>query len=141
MPDGATHVYKVAAMDDHRDDPLDVLHPVEVSVTLPDTQPPGWTETEVREGQYPDLYVGCSESSGLGDCSRFASYRVERWDPATAAYVALAEGAMGDAAFYMDTTVHLDRLGLYYYRVVRLDASGVEAVTRSTAYGIWDSWL
>ncbi|MFG3540415.1 PA14 domain-containing protein [Streptomyces clavifer] len=141
VPDGTTHVYKVAAMDDHRDDPLGVLHPAEVSVTLPDTQPPGWTETEVREGQYPDLYVGCSESSGLGDCSRFASYRVERWDPVTAAYVALAEGAMGDAAFYMDTTVHEDRLGLYYYRVVRLDASGVEAVTRSTAYGIWDSWL
>lgn len=141
VPDGATHVYKVAAIDDHRDDPLGVLHPAEVSVTLPDTRPPGWTETGVREGQYPDLYVGCSASSGLGDCSRFASYRVERWDPVTAAYVALAEGAMGDAAFRMDTTVHEDRLGLYYYRVVRLDASGVEAVTRSTAYGIWDSWL
>ncbi|WP_406515392.1 PA14 domain-containing protein [Streptomyces sp. NBC_00873] len=144
VPDGATHVYKVAATDGrllHDDEPLDVLHPAEVSVTLPDTRPPGWTETEVRQDQYPELYVGCSESSGLGDCSRFASYRVERWDPATAAYVTLAEGTTGDTAFYMDTTVHEDRLGLYYYRVVRLDASGAEAVTRSTAYGIWDSWL
>ncbi|WP_327117051.1 PA14 domain-containing protein [Streptomyces sp. NBC_01341] len=144
VPDGATHVYKVAATDDrlqHDDNPLDVLHPSEVSVTLPDTRPPGWTETDVREDQYPELYVGCSESSGLGDCSRFASYRVERWDPVTAAYVTLAEGATGGAAFHMDTTVHEDRLGLYYYRVVRLDASGAEVVTRSTAYGIWDSWL
>lgn len=144
VPDGATHIYKVAATDDrlmHDDEPLDVLHPAEVSVTLPDTRPPGWTGTEVREDQYPELYVGCSESSGLGDCSRFATYRVERWDPVTASYVALAEGTMGDAAFSMDTTVHEDRLGLYYYRVVRLDASGAEAVTRSTAFGIWDSWL
>ncbi|WP_326611234.1 PA14 domain-containing protein [Streptomyces scopuliridis] len=144
VPDGATHAYKVAATDDrlqYDDEPLDVLHPAEVSVTLPDTRPPGWTETEVRQDQYPDLYVGCSESSGLGDCSRFASYRVERWDPVAAAYVTLAEGTMGGTAFSMDTTVHEDRLGLYYYRVVRLDASGAEAVTRSTAYGIWDSWL
>lgn len=66
---------------------------------------------------------------------------MERWDPATASYTTLAEGASGDAAFFMDTTVHEDRLGLYYYRVVRLDASGAEAATRSTAYGIWDSWL
>ncbi|MDQ0697133.1 hypothetical protein [Streptomyces sp. W4I9-2] len=66
---------------------------------------------------------------------------MERWDPVTASYVALAEGTMGDAAFSMDTTVHEDRLGLYYYRVVRLDASGAEVVTRSTAFGIWDSWL
>ncbi|MFF2732383.1 PA14 domain-containing protein [Streptomyces sp. NPDC058008] len=142
--DGATHVYKVAATDDrllHDDVPLDVLHPAEVQVTLPDTRPPGWTGTEVREGQYPNLYVGCSESSGLGDCSRFASYRVERWDPATAAYVTLAEGAMGSASSFMDLTVNEDPLGLYYYRVVRLDATGAEAATRSTAYGIWDSWL
>ncbi|MFI8003758.1 PA14 domain-containing protein [Streptomyces sp. NPDC086010] len=144
VPDGATHVYKVAATDDrlqHDDNPLDVLHPAEVSVALPDTRPPGWTETDVHEDQYPELYVGCSASSGLGDCSRFASYRVERWDPAAAAYVTLAEGATGGAAFHMDTTVNADRLGLYYYRVVRLDASGAEAETRSTAYGIWDSWL
>ncbi|OKI73267.1 hypothetical protein AMK14_08600 [Streptomyces sp. TSRI0445] len=31
--------------------------------------------------------------------------------------------------------------GLVPGRVVRLDASGAEAATRSTAYGIWDSWL
>ncbi|MFF1460672.1 PA14 domain-containing protein [Streptomyces sp. NPDC058330] len=144
VPDGATHVYKVAATDDrlvYDDEPLDVLHPAEVSVTLPDTRPPGWTETDVHQDQYPELYVGCSESSGLGDCSRFASYRVERWDPATAAYVTLAEGPAGDASSTMDTTVNEDRLGLYYYRVVRLDASGTEVVTRSSAYGIWDSWL
>ncbi|MFF7675765.1 PA14 domain-containing protein [Actinacidiphila glaucinigra] len=144
VPDGATHVYKVAATDDrllHDDVPLEVLHLTEVSVALPGTRPPGWTGTEVREGQYPDLYVGCSESSGLGDCSRFTSYRVERWDPAAAAYVTLAEGAMGDRTFFMDTTVHEDVLGLYYYRVVRLDASGAEAATRSTAHGIWNSWL
>ncbi|GAA3013456.1 hypothetical protein [Streptomyces fulvorobeus] len=80
VPDGATHVYKVAATDDrllHDDEPLDVLHPAEIQVTLPDTRPQGWTGTEVRQGQYPELYVGCSESSGLGDCSRFASYRVD----------------------------------------------------------------
>ncbi|WP_405636231.1 PA14 domain-containing protein [Streptomyces sp. NBC_01178] len=144
VADGAVHVYKVAATDDrllHDDDPLDVLHPAEVSVTLPDTRPPGWTGTDVRQGQYPQLYVGCSESSGLGDCSRLARYRVERWDAVTAAYVTLTEGATGDATSFLDTTVHEDRLGLYYYRVVRLDASGAEAVTRSTAYGIWDTWL
>ncbi|MFJ8843338.1 PA14 domain-containing protein [Streptomyces cyaneofuscatus] len=144
VADGATHVYKVAATDDrllHDDVPLDVLHPAEVSVTLPDTRPPGWTGTDVREGLYPELYVGCSASSGLGDCSRFASYRVERWDPATATYATLTEGTMGDAAYFMDTTVHEDLLGLHYYRVVRLDASGAEAATRSTAYGIWRFWL
>ncbi|GGZ12625.1 hypothetical protein CP967_17880 [Streptomyces nitrosporeus] len=142
VPDGATHVYKVAAMDDYRhDEPLDALHPAEVSATLPDTRPPGWTGTEVRQDQYPELYVGCSESSGLGDCSRFASYRVERWDPVTAAYTTLAEGTTDGAGYHMDTTVHEDLLGLYYYRVVRLDASGAEAVTRSSAYGIWESWL
>lgn len=144
VPDGATHVYKVAATDDrllHDDVPLDVLHLAEVSVTLPDTRPPGWTRTEVYEGQYPDLYVGCSESSGLGDCSRFASYRVERWDPAASTYVTLAQGTMGDRTSFMDTTVHEDLLGLYYYRVVRLDASGAEAVTSSTARGIWNDWL
>ncbi|MGW2589344.1 PA14 domain-containing protein [Streptomyces sp. NPDC001515] len=144
VADGATHVYKVAATDAlslDDDEALDVLHPAEISVTLPDTRPPGWTGTDVREGQYPNLYVGCSESSGLGDCTRFARYRVERWDPATATSIVLAEGPTGGAAFFMDTTVHEDLLGLYYYRVVRTDASGTESVTRSTAYGIWDSWL
>ncbi len=84
VADGAVHTYKVAATDDrlpHDAIPLDVLHTTEVSVALPETRPPGWTQTDVRQGQYPNLYVGCSASSGLGDCSRFASYRVERWDP------------------------------------------------------------
>ncbi len=134
VADGATHVYKVAATDDrllHDDNPLDVLHPAEISVTLPDTRPPGWTETDVREGQYPELYVGCSESSGLGDCSRFTSYRVERWDPATASYTTLAEGTTGGAAYYMDMAVHEDLLGLYYYRVVaarRVGRGGRDAI-------------
>ncbi|MEV5533860.1 PA14 domain-containing protein [Streptomyces prunicolor] len=145
VPDGAAHTYKVAATDGS---PLidayagpEAFHPAELSVTLPDTRPAGWTGTKVHEDQYPELYVGCSESSGLGDCGRFASYRVERWDPASAAYVTLAEGTMYDAVFFMDKTVHEDTLGLYYYRVVRLDATGAEAATTQTAYGIWDSWL
>ncbi|MER6911297.1 PA14 domain-containing protein [Streptomyces sp. NPDC000594] len=144
VPDGATHVYKVAATDGQvfdDDKLLDALRPAEVSVTLPDTRPPGWTGTTIHEDQYPELYVGCSETAGLGDCSRFASYRVERWDPATAAYATLTEGPTGGTSFFVDTTVHEDRLGLYYYRVVRLDASGAEVLTRSVAYGIWDSWL
>ncbi|MFI1723419.1 PA14 domain-containing protein [Streptomyces sp. NPDC020489] len=145
VPDGAAHTYKVAATDGS---PLidwwagpEAFHPAELSVTLPDTRPPGWTGTTIREDQYPELYVGCSESSGLGDCGRFASYRVERWDPASAAYATLAEGTAGDAVYFMDKTVHEDTLGLYYYRVVRLDAAGAEAASTPTAYGIWDSWL
>ncbi|ANW19448.1 PA14 domain-containing protein [Streptomyces clavuligerus] len=144
VPDGATHSYRVAATDDrlqHGDTPLDVLHPAEVSVALPDTRPPGWTATDIREGQYPNLYVGCSESSGLGDCSRFTSYRVERWDPTTSTYTTLTEAPTGGSAFYMDTTVHENRLALHYYRVTLLDPSGTDPATRSTAYGIWDSWL
>ena len=141
VPDGATHVYKVAAADRfhlYGDKGPDFFHTTEVSAELPDTRPPGWTGTEIRADEYPDLYVGCSASSGLGDCTRFASYRVGRWDPASATYVTLTEGTVGDATSYMDTTVHEDALGLYYYRVVRLDAAGAEAATTSTAYGIWD---
>ncbi|MFI1802988.1 PA14 domain-containing protein [Streptomyces californicus] len=144
VADGAVHTYKVAATDDrlpHDAIPLDVLHTTEVSVTLPDTRPPGWTQTDVRQGQYPTLHVGCSASSGLGDCSRFAGYRVERWDPLTASYATLTEGTAGDATSYTDMTVHEDLFALYYYRVVHLDASGAEAATRSTAHGIWNSWL
>ena len=145
VPDGAVHTYKVAATDGSPLIPWyagpEAFHPAELSVALPDTRPPGWTGTEVHEDQYPELYVGCSESSGLGDCGRFASYRVERWDPVSAAYVTLAEGTMYDAVFFMDKTVHEDTLGLYYYRVVRLDTAGAEAGATSTAYGIWDSWL
>ena len=44
-------------------------------------------------------------------------------------------------ATWMDKTVHEDTLGLYYYRVVRLDAAGTEAASTPMAYGIWDSWL
>ncbi|MHC3471626.1 fibronectin type III domain-containing protein [Streptomyces sp. 7R007] len=141
VPDGGTHVYRVAAADGHHlyeDKGPDFFHTTDVPVTLPDTRPPGWTGTEVRADTYPDLYVGCSESSGLGDCSRFTGYRVERWDAATAAWATLTEGAAGDATSYMDTTVHDDTLGLYYYRVIRLDASGAEASVTSQAYGIWE---
>ncbi|MBT2412303.1 hypothetical protein J7I94_17275 [Streptomyces sp. ISL-12] len=145
VPDGAAHVYRVAASDgsgliDPYAGPA-AYNTADITVTLPDTRPPGWTGTSVREDQYPELYVGCSESSGLGDCARFAGYRVERWDPATASYTVLTQGTAGDAAYFMDTTVNEDRLGLYYYRVVRTDASGADAVTTSQAYGIWDSWL
>ncbi|MFD8818896.1 PA14 domain-containing protein, partial [Streptomyces sp. NPDC059627] len=141
VPDGAAHVYRVAAADGfhlYENEGPDFFHTVTVSVDLPDTRPPGWTGTGIRADDYPELYVDCSESSGLGDCSRFAAYRVERWDPASAAYVTLAEGRAGDRSSYMDTTVHEDALGLYYYRVVRLDASGAEAAITSSAYGIWD---
>lgn len=144
VPDGATHVYKVAARDNwplNPEERLDALHPTDISVTLPDTRPPGWTETAIRGDRYPELHIGCSASSELGDCSRFASYRVERWDPVTAAYVTLAEGATGGGSFHMDTAVNEDWLGLYYYRVVRMDASGAEIVTRSSAWGIWESWV
>lgn len=109
-------------------------------MTLPDTRPPGWTGTEIVEDSYPDLYLGCSESSGLGDCARFTGYRVERWDPATSAYVTLTEGATGDAHSFMDKTVHEDLLALYYYRVVLLDSAGAETVARSAAYGMWEYW-
>ncbi|GGU28610.1 hypothetical protein GCM10010259_18950 [Streptomyces daghestanicus] len=145
VPDGAAHVYRVAASDGSGlIDPYagpDAFHTADITVTLPDTRPPGWTGTDVREDQYPELYVGCSESSGLGDCARFAGYRVERWDPATASWLTLKQGVAGDSAYYMDTTVHEDRLGLYYYRVVRTDAAGADAATTERAYGIWDSWL
>src|SRR3954470_4889891 len=136
VADGATHVYRVAAVDALWDEAPDFFHTADVSVTLPDTRPPGWTGTEIVEDSYPDLYAGCSESSGLGDCARFTRYRVERWDPATSAYVTLTEGATGDAHSFMDKTVHEDRLALYYYRVVLLDSAGAETVARSTAYGI-----
>ncbi|MEU9381306.1 PA14 domain-containing protein [Streptomyces sp. NPDC048279] len=141
VPDGATHVYRVAAADgfyQYGNEGPDFFHTATVSVDLPDTRPPGWTTTSVRADRYPELYVDCSQSSGLGDCSRFAAYRVERWDPATAAYVTLSEGPAGSTSFFMDTTVSGDELGLHYYRVVRLDASGAEASVTEAAYGIWD---
>ncbi|MEU0429534.1 hypothetical protein ABZ235_39385, partial [Streptomyces canus] len=141
VSDGATHVYRVAAVDVFWDEGPAFWHTADISVTLPDTRPPGWTGTEVHEDSYPELYVGCSESSGLGDCARFTGYRVERWDPATGAYVTLTEGPAGDADSYMDETVNGDRLNLYYYRVVLVDSAGTETVARSAAYGIWESWF
>ncbi|MEU9284879.1 PA14 domain-containing protein [Streptomyces sp. NPDC048275] len=142
LPDGGTHVYRVAATDaQYSDEDIDFFQTAEVSVTLPDTRPPGWTSTKIWEGQYPDLYVGCSESSGLGDCSLLTDYRLERWDPATNSYVTLTTGKVGEASSHVDTTVHEDRLGLYYYRTVYTRTSGTELVGRTVAYGIWDSWL
>ncbi|MEI5526587.1 PA14 domain-containing protein [Streptomyces brasiliscabiei] len=141
MPDGGTHVYRVAATDALYDEGPEFFHTADLSVTLPDTRPPGWTGTTIIENNYPSLYAGCSESSGLGDCARFTGYRVERWDPASVAYVTLAEGAMDDATSYVDAAVHQDRRGLYYYRVVHLDATGAEAATTHRAYGIWASWF
>ncbi|MDT0465031.1 PA14 domain-containing protein [Streptomyces gibsoniae] len=144
VPDGRAHVYRVAATDGsglYDDRGPEFFHTAEVSVALPDTRPPGWSGTEVRQSQYPDLYFGCSESSGLGDCSLLAGYRVERWDPARDAWTVLASGPSADHGSHLDTTVHEDRLGLYYYRVVHTDASGAEKAVKNLAYGIWDSWL
>ncbi|MGW3493874.1 hypothetical protein [Streptomyces sp. NPDC001020] len=144
VPDGATHVYRVAATDGHGlydDKGPDFFHTTGVSVTLPDTRPPGWTSTEIHKGQYPELSVDCSESSGLGDCSLLTDYRVERWDPAQDAWTTLTTAQVGDRGSYRDTSVHEDRLGLYYYRVVYTDASGAEVAHRAEAHGIWNSWL
>jgi len=68
-------------------------------------------------------------------------YRVERCDPATGSYTTLASGQVAGASSYMDRTVHEDRLGLYYYRVVFTDVTGAELVGKELAYGIWDFWL
>ncbi|WP_320773533.1 PA14 domain-containing protein [Streptomyces sp. CRN 30] len=145
VPDGAAHTYRVAASDgsgliDTYAGP-EAYHTADITVTLPDTRPPGWTGTGVREGQYPSLYVNCTDTASLGDCARFAGYRVERWDPAAASWTVLTEGVPGDAIRYLDDTVAEDRLGLYYYRVVRTDASGADVSVTETAYGIWDDWL
>ncbi|WP_449348848.1 PA14 domain-containing protein [Streptomyces shaanxiensis] len=145
LPDGSTHTYKVAATDgspliDAYAGPA-AFHPAELSVTLPDTRPPGWTGTTVREDQYPTVDVGCDETDGLGDCARLTDYRVERWDPDRAAYVTLHTAKVGTPTLYVDYTVHEDLLGLYYYRVVFTDASGTEQAVRQQAYGIWESWL
>jgi fibronectin type 3 domain-containing protein len=144
LPDGGTHVYKVAAADRsgmYMDEGPDFFHTAEISVELPDTRPPGWTGTTVRQDQYPTLYVGCSESDGLGDCSSLTDYRVDRWDPASGSYTTLTTGKVGTPTTYVDDTVHEDVLGLYYYRVVYTDASGTELASRQQAYGIWESWL
>ncbi|WP_329292663.1 PA14 domain-containing protein [Streptomyces pseudovenezuelae] len=145
LPDGSTHTYKVAATDgspfiDEYAGPA-ALHPAELSVTLPDTRPPGWTGTTVREDQYPTVDVGCEETDDLGDCARLTDYRVERWDPERAAYVTLHTAEVGTPTLYVDYTVHEDVWGLYYYRVVFTDSSGTEQAVRQQAYGIWESWL
>ncbi|MEU9912384.1 PA14 domain-containing protein [Streptomyces sp. NPDC051001] len=145
LPDGSTHTYKVAATDgspfiDEYAGPA-AFHTAELSVTLPDTRPPGWTGTTVREDQYPTVDVGCEETDDLGDCARLTDYRVERWDPDRAAYVTLHTAEVGRPTLYVDYTVHEDVWGLYYYRVVFTDSSGAEQAVRQQAYGIWESWL
>jgi hypothetical protein len=74
-------------------------------------------------------------------CGDYTDYRWERWAPATGSWTTLATGKVDDPRFYLDETVHEDRLGLYYYRAVYIDATGHEEVVEQEAYGIWDSWL
>ncbi|MGW8361794.1 PA14 domain-containing protein [Streptomyces wedmorensis] len=151
VPDGREHVYRVAASDNHDVDPgPEDLNPAEISVTLPDTRPPGWTGIGVREAQYPGLDLQCRDGSSV-PCGTATQYRVERWDPLAGTYTTLAAGALGspppaDAAgtlpgHYYDSTVAEDLLSLQYYRVVFTDDAGVEQSVRSDAYGIWASWL
>ncbi|MFD0505290.1 hypothetical protein ACFQ0G_25120 [Streptomyces chiangmaiensis] len=45
------------------------------------------------------------------------------WAGDQGAWTTLFTGQVGDRDSYMDTTVHEDRLGLYYYRVGYTDAS------------------
>ncbi|OKJ79489.1 PA14 domain-containing protein [Streptomyces sp. TSRI0107] len=144
VPDGAAHVYKVAASDgrlQYDDEPIDVLHPAEISVTLPDTRPPGWTATDVTEDQYPELYVRCGQTIYDMPCENYTDYRWEKWDPAAGTWTLFATGKVDDPQFHMDRTVHEDRLGLYYYRAVYIDPEGNEKVVQENAYGIWDDWL
>ncbi|MGP4013179.1 PA14 domain-containing protein [Streptomyces sp. 4N124] len=145
VPDGAAHVYKVAATDgsgliDSYAGP-EAFHPAEVSVTLPDTRPPGWTGTTVYEDQYPELYVRCGETIYDPPCSDFTDYRWEKWDAVTGTWTLFATGEVHDPKFHLDETVHEDRLGLYYYRAVYTDPAGNEEIREQEAYGIWDDWL
>jgi len=145
VPDGAAHVYKVAASDGSglvdMDAGPEAYHPAEVSVTLPDTRPPGWTGTGVREDQYPELYVRCGQTVYDMPCGDYTDYRWEKWDAAAGAWTTFATGQVTAPKSHMDTTVNEDRLGLYYYRAVYVDPTGAEEVVRQQAYGIWDSWL
>ncbi len=145
VPDGATHVYKVAATDGSgligSYAGPEAFHPADVSVTLPDTRPPGWTATQVFEDQYPELYVRCGETIYDKPCEDYTEYRWEKWDPAVGAWTLFATGDVHDPKFHMDRTVNTDRLGLHYYRAVYTDPAGNEKVFDEEAYGIWDSWL
>ncbi|MEV1079708.1 PA14 domain-containing protein [Streptomyces sp. NPDC050211] len=142
LPDGKEHVYRVAATDRVYMDPEpETFHYAEVAVTLPDTLPPGWTGTTITEDQYPELYVRCGVTIYDMPCGDYTDYRWERWDPATGSWTTLATGKVDAPQFYLDETVNEDRLGLYYYRAVYIDATGHEEVVEQEAYGIWDSWL
>ncbi|MFI6543008.1 PA14 domain-containing protein [Streptomyces prunicolor] len=141
VPDGATHAYKVAALDgsplyDENASP-DAYHPADVSVTLPDTRPPGWTGTKVVEDRYPELYVRCGVTIYDLPCGDFTDYRWEKWDAAAGAWTTFATGKVGNPQFHLDTTVHEDRLALYYYRAIYTDPAGREEVREQEAYGIW----
>ncbi|GAA1358156.1 PA14 domain-containing protein [Streptomyces beijiangensis] len=142
VPDGQEHVYRIAATDAQ----LEYLgpekfHTSDITVTLPDTRPPGWSGTEVREDQYPDLHVRCGVAFDDIPCGDYTDYRWERWDAAAGAWTVFATGKVDAPASHMDATVNGNRLGLYYYRAVYTDSAGSEKVVRQQAYGIWDSWL
>ncbi|MFJ5305476.1 PA14 domain-containing protein [Streptomyces sp. NPDC088350] len=142
VPDGATHVYRVAALDDSplydENDGPEAYHPAGLSVTLPDTRPPGWTGTKVVEDRYPELYVRCGVTIYDLPCGDYTDYRWEKWDAAAGAWTTFATGKVDNPAFHLDTTVHEDRLGLYYYRAVYTDPAGHEEVREQKAYGIWE---
>jgi fibronectin type 3 domain-containing protein len=142
LPDGREHVYRVAATDaEFSDEGINFFHTAEVSVTLPDTLPPGWSGTAVTEDPYPDLYMRCGATIYDIECGDYTDYRWERWDPSTASYTTLTTGKVDSPVSYLDTTVHEDLLGLYYYRAVYFNSSGAEQVVAEKAFGIWDSWL
>ncbi|MFF3450691.1 PA14 domain-containing protein [Streptomyces sp. NPDC002667] len=145
VPDGAAHVYKVAASDGSalvdEDAGPEAYHPAEIAVTLPDTRPPGWTGTDVRQGQYPQLFVRCGQTIYDRPCGDHTDYRWEKWDAAAGAWTTFATGKVADPKSHTDSTVHEDRLGLYYYRAVYSDPAGQEEVVQEQAWGIWDDWL
>ncbi|NWF31212.1 hypothetical protein HW130_34130 [Streptomyces sp. PKU-EA00015] len=142
LPDGREHVYLVAATDAERsDDGPEDFNPAEITVALPDTRPPGWNGTDLRMDQYPELYVRCGVTVYDMPCGDSTDYRWEKWDSAAGSWTTFATGRVDDPKVHMDSTVHEDRLGLYYYRAVYIDPAGREAVVRQQAYGIWDSWL
>ncbi|POX53833.1 PA14 domain-containing protein [Streptomyces sp. Ru72] len=142
LPDGREHVYRVTAGGgEYMDITPDSGNPTDITVTLPDTRPPGWTGTTITEGQYPEIYARCGVTIYDMPCGDWTDYRYERWDPASGTWTTLASGKVDAPKSYMDHTVYVDRLGLYFYRAVYSDAAGNEEVVRQEAYGIWDSWL